>query len=59
MLRRISIAHRVILNSTLHFFNLEYCKIDNAHFQSFFFVRHLFIFTNQMRIKKKLLSDWN
>ena len=41
MLRRHSIAHRVTLNSTLHIFNLEYCKIDNAHFRSFFFVRHL------------------
>ena len=35
MLRRHSIAHRVTLNSILHVFNLEYCKIDNAHFQSF------------------------
>ena len=35
MLRRYSIAHRVTLNSILHFSNLEYCKIDNAHFQSF------------------------
>ena len=52
MLRRHSIAHRVTLNSTYIFFNLEYCKIDNAHFQSFFFASHLFIFTNQMRIKK-------
>ena len=35
MLRKHSIAHRVTLNSIYIFSNLEYCKIDNAHSQSF------------------------
>ena len=51
MLRRHSSAHRVTLNRIDISSNFEYCKLDNAHFQSFFLVRHLFIFTNQMRIK--------